>query len=124
LPVSHPPLNSYAVTENIYDPNFAKPVEGEQISTLDPSIAARGELTIGYGAGGANRQGFKISDDDLDVEVTYLKVFITTSPVDLSYIAQESPFPSFRKGITQTDPPKDIWNTLTMAIIAKRGFND
>jgi hypothetical protein len=104
----------------IYRPNSAKSNDGELTLTPDPSIPPHGELTIGYGDGGAARQGFKISDEDLDVEVSYLKVFITTRPVDLSYIAQPSPFPAKRESFSWVDAPKDLWDALMMAIVVKR----
>jgi len=104
----------------IYRPNYAKSKDGELIPTSDPSIPPHGELTIGYGDGGAARQGFIISDEDLDVEVSYLKVFITTRPVDLSYIAQPSPFTEKRKSYSWVDTPKNLWDALMMAVVVKR----
>jgi hypothetical protein len=107
----------------VYQPNFAKSVDGHQTLSLDPSIPPRGELTIGYGPGGAPRHRFDITDDDLDVEVTYMKVFITLQPIDLSYIAQKSPFFENRIVMKMEDPPEGMWDTLTLAIVAKRGFD-
>jgi hypothetical protein len=52
-----------------------------------------------------------------------MKVFITTLPVDLSYIAQQSPFLENRKAVRLEDRPEGVWDTLTMAVVARRGFN-
>lgn len=110
------------VLVSLYKPNSAKAGDSDSRLTVDECIAPDGELTIGYGSGGGSRQGFRISQDDLDVEVSYLKIFLTTRPVDLSYIAQESPFSTSRKSYLAPEPRVDLWDTLTMAIAATRGL--
>jgi len=99
--------------QTLFSPNIAKGTEHESAS-----IQPNSELTIGYGSGGARHTSFVISGN-IDVEVSYLRIFLTTTYVDLSFVAQESPFPP-RRGLVRV-PSKDRWDALTMTIVCKRG---
>lgn len=84
----------------------------------------KGELTIGYGAGGGQPYTFFIPDDDQDLEVGFIKLFISTEPVDLSSIAQRSPWDT----AVARNPNKDIrarpvhgvWDTFALAVVQRR----
>ena len=96
------------VSENIYRPNFAK-------SGADTSLVVNGSLTIGFGASDSPPQIFYLPDG-LNVDITYLKVFLTSEFVDLSYIAQPSPFDT---GLAKSVKPTAhaIWDTVLAAIV-------
>lgn len=103
----------------VYEPPKSKAITHEGAS-LQPK---GGELTIGYGSGGAKRRGFIITDEDADVEVSYFKAFMTTQPVQLGGIVQGSPFPdpNGRVGVVVEDPPRDLWGSVMLAVKAVRG---
>ena len=100
------------MTENIYRPTHAK-------ISADPSLVSKGSLTIGFGAGGSQPQTFYLPDG-LDVDVTYLKVFLTSEPVDLSYVEQVSPFQDMgRASKSVKRAPRAVWDTVLAAIVQK-----
>lgn len=51
----------------------------------------KASLTIGYGSGGSQPFAYTLRDGQ-DVDVGFLKLFLATEPVDLSYVSQDSPF--------------------------------
>ncbi|PVF99196.1 hypothetical protein CPB86DRAFT_783999 [Serendipita vermifera] len=57
----------------------------------DAPLQPHGSLAIGYGSGGARPYSYVLPDGQ-DVDVGFLKFFISTEQVDLSGIAQPSPF--------------------------------
>jgi hypothetical protein len=59
--------------------------------TADAPLQPRGSLAIGYGSGGARPYGY-VLPDGRDIDVGYLKFFISTEQIDLSGVAQPSPF--------------------------------
>jgi hypothetical protein len=105
---------TYICLGKIYSPTYAK-------SVADPSIPPHGELTIGYGSGGVAPQGFSLPEDQF-VGITYLKIFVTSQYVDLSYIQQDSPFEEARPMGISKEPKesKDVWATMLLAIVQKR----
>ncbi|KIY72174.1 hypothetical protein CYLTODRAFT_389056 [Cylindrobasidium torrendii FP15055 ss-10] len=109
----------------------------EDSKSADPSIQPGQDLTIGYGSGGA--EPLRITPDrthnpipkaylydDTKVDVSYLKIFLTTQYVDLAYMEQLTPFftpPKTRRGRQVSAPkamPIDVWDTLTLAVISSR----
>jgi hypothetical protein len=102
-------------TETIYSPTYAK-----QSNAADPSIPPHGELTIGYGSGGVPPQGFSLPPEET-IGITYLKIFVTSQYVDLSYIRQDSPFDEGRPMNISRAPKesKEVWDTMLLAIVQK-----
>ncbi|KAI0028619.1 caspase domain-containing protein, partial [Vararia minispora EC-137] len=84
----------------------------------DVSLPAGGSLTIGYGAGGADPQEFYF-EDNINLEVTYLKIFVTSHNVDLENIVQESPFTDERGVFPKPVPLGELWDTVLLAIVQK-----
>jgi hypothetical protein len=96
------------------------PTAGNERTKADPSILAHGKLTIGYGDGGTPPQAFKLKADE-PVGVTYFKVFFGSQYVDLSWIAQDSPFGgNGRKAVDREEPLPVDWGTQQLAIIQTR----
>ncbi|VDC06750.1 unnamed protein product [Peniophora sp. CBMAI 1063] len=86
----------------------------------EASLPAKGELTIGYGADGGQPYKFFLRDDQA-LDVGFIKLFITTEPVDFSNVAQCSPFAMARNLNTNKRPaPRAIWDTATIAVVQKR----
>jgi len=89
---------------------------------LDAPLPPRESLTIGYGSGGAAPLTFSLREGQ-DVDVGFLKLFLTTKPVDFSKIPQGTPFG--REGHRELQPmPEDApgeWDTITIMIVQRRG---
>jgi hypothetical protein len=114
----------------IYEPPYAK-----NKAATDPSVKPRGELAIGFGAGGSSPQTFTLPDNR-DADVSYLKVFLSKEYQDLSYIAQESPLieydderaimitkktPDFdRLSVEQRQQKWDQWDTIFLPIAQRK----
>ncbi|KAF8875734.1 caspase domain-containing protein [Gymnopilus junonius] len=80
-----------------------------------------GELTIGYGFGGG-REPFCFSlKDGQHLDVSFFKLFISTKPIDFSYISQTSPF-DIDRGLGQYRPrPKaERWDTILIPVVQRR----
>ncbi|THU96129.1 hypothetical protein K435DRAFT_893462, partial [Dendrothele bispora CBS 962.96] len=98
----------------IYRPPLAK-----QPNQTDPSIPKHGSLPIGYGSGGARPLEFVI-DNSEDVDVSYIKFFITTEYVDLSRIAQASPFCNHDRSIALGSPSRRLFDTVLVTVVTKK----
>ncbi|KAF7349157.1 hypothetical protein MVEN_01438000 [Mycena venus] len=85
----------------------------------DASLLAKGELTIGYGSGGARPQSFGLESSQM-VDVSYLKLFVTTRYVDLSYLEQASPFLGPGGRVAHDAATRDVWDTVKLMIVQKR----
>ncbi|KZV62932.1 hypothetical protein PENSPDRAFT_641580 [Peniophora sp. CONT] len=97
---------------------YKPPVTGRG---AEPNLPGKGELSMGYGAGGGRPYKYFLRPNQ-DLDVGFLKLFISTEQVDLSSIEQRSPF------IT-TDPrapekekmkPKPIWDTVPIAVVQRK----
>jgi len=79
-----------------------------------------GSLTIGYGSGGIVPFVYFMRDGQ-DIDVGFLKMFLTTEPVDYSNIPQTSPFDLNDRGNATYKPkPPLIWDTLLVAVVQRR----
>ncbi|KAI0309055.1 hypothetical protein OF83DRAFT_1072600 [Amylostereum chailletii] len=94
-------------------PYYHSPVSGKQ---ADPSIPAEGSLTIGYGSGGAAPYKYFLRPGQT-LDVGYLKLFLSTKPVDLSSIPQSSPFPGPREAVKYHREIVDAWDTIKIAVV-------
>ncbi|KZV93491.1 hypothetical protein EXIGLDRAFT_43125 [Exidia glandulosa HHB12029] len=99
--------------ETLYKPNLSK-------THPDPSLPARGSLTLGYGSGGIEPRVFFLSEGT-NVDVAYLKVYVTSEPVDLSHIAQKSPFePGLKRKMKEKKVAQlPVWDTILVAVVQK-----
>ncbi|VDC07203.1 unnamed protein product [Peniophora sp. CBMAI 1063] len=70
-------------------PYHTPPVIGQR--GPEPSLPEYGDLTIGYGAGGGTPCTFTLEKTQ-DVDVGFIKFFISSEAVDLSRFEQASPF--------------------------------
>jgi hypothetical protein len=82
-----------------------------------------GSLAIGYGAAGYPPLAFEIKNG-LDVEVVFLKIYVSTKAVDLSHLSQTSPLGSTR-GMKSYQPKKakDTWTDIVILMVLQRHRN-
>ena len=108
------------------------------------SVRAKGELTIGYGAGGGVPRSFYLRKNQ-EVDIGFLKLFISTEWVDYSRIEQGSPFEDKHTGTSPTrgkrpleqegnaraiskgsieevreEEDKEAWGTLSVPVVVRR----
>jgi len=85
--------------------------------TLDiPLPKNGGSLTIGYGTGGAPAQTFYLRTGQ-KLDVGFLKIFLSTVPVDLSTIPQSSPFERARSIEQFTKTEEETWGTMLIPVL-------
>lgn len=92
-----------------------------KMGTVEPSLPPGGSLTIGYGSSDTNAYSYFIRPEQ-DVDVGYLKLYLSTEHVDYSHIPQPSPFePRFASRGGETKAPKRVlWDTMTVAVIQRK----
>ncbi|KIM22184.1 hypothetical protein M408DRAFT_28909, partial [Serendipita vermifera MAFF 305830] len=77
---------------------------------LDPPLLKGESLAVGYGAGGA--QPFKyFLPKGRDLDVGFVKIFISSEPVDLSAVPQASPFEDTRAPLVEKKKSPILWST-------------
>jgi hypothetical protein len=79
-------------------------------------------LTIGYGDGGGLPHQYFLRDGQ-DMDVGFLKLFLSTRSIDLRAVAQPSPFemPSnfgLNRDVRQL--PVATWDTVTIATVQRK----
>ncbi|KAF8875731.1 caspase domain-containing protein [Gymnopilus junonius] len=89
--------------------------------TLDVPLKANGgSLTIGYGSGGVAPFSYFLRDNQV-VDVGFLKLFISTKPLDLSIITQLSPFGDLARDISEDSKNAgETWGTITLPVVQRR----
>jgi hypothetical protein len=89
----------------------------------DASIPPGGTLTIGYGSTGTQPHTYTLLPEQ-DVDVGYLKLFLSTQHVDFSSVEQKSPFELHggMVGMTTIGEVKKVsmWDTKIVTIVQKR----
>ena len=89
-------------------------------SIVDPPLRPRSTLTIGYGATGGVPLAFELRGSQVDIG--FLKLFLTTTQTDFGSLAQGSPFGSTRAPLPKNDVMKklqtmDLWGTVMVTIV-------
>ncbi|KAJ7141488.1 hypothetical protein C8R44DRAFT_604425 [Mycena epipterygia] len=85
----------------------------------DVSIPPKKSLTIGFGDGGAVPYTYCLRPNQ-NVDVGYLKVYLSTEYIDHSGIAQASPFEE-RRSWKQEEKKRYLWDTITIPLIQQKG---
>jgi len=102
--------------------SYLPPTSGGKI---DPPLPAGGSLTIGYGSGSVAPFTYFLRDGQ-NVDVGFLKLFLSTEPVDLSHLIQRSPFEfdlarsDMAYGEEKSDKTMCQWETVLLTIIQRR----
>lgn len=99
---------------------YEPPLSGSDKSTVQPSIPANGVLPIGYGPGDlpAWHYGLQLGDE---IDLGFLKFFISTMPIQLSHLVQASPFDRVQvRGPHRADSkPASLWSTITIPLVQR-----
>ena len=95
--------------------------------TVDPPLKAKRHLTVGYGDSGSAPYTFFLREGQ-NIDVGILKMFLSRKQVNLSHVAQSSPFTS-RRGTAEYTPPNDRptdiplpWDTVEIPVVQRRSF--
>jgi hypothetical protein len=92
-------------------------------SELESPLKGNGELCVGYGSGGWKPFSYELQKGR-NVDVGFLKIYLSTRPVDLSGIQQESAFEGEPRTPKEWHPePQDAWDTILIPIIQRRDSN-
>jgi hypothetical protein len=76
------------------------------------------ELAVSYGEANAKLIVFKLPEG-VTSEVTFLKLFVSTTYVDMTALEQSSPFDATRGAAREVPPPPDYWDEWTYAFKAQ-----
>ncbi|KAF8961631.1 caspase domain-containing protein [Flammula alnicola] len=99
-------------------PYYQPPTSGHY--ALDVPLKKNGGiLTIGYGTGGVPPFAYFLRDEQ-NIDVGFLKLFITTKPVDLSSIPQQTPFEDARSSGSLSKTEIDTWGTVLIPVVQRR----
>lgn len=84
---------------------------------------ANGTLTIGYGSSGVNAREF-VLDDGREEDISFLKLFLSTKPVDYTSVGQKPPFEGMPRICRERLPHiLDAWDTIQIPVIQRRHKN-
>ncbi|QRV91999.1 ICE-like protease (caspase) p20 domain protein [Ceratobasidium sp. AG-Ba] len=89
---------------------------------IDVPLRQQGSLSIGYGASGTTPFAYYLEDAQT-VDVGIIKLFVTTSPVNLGSIQQTSPFEgSNQRGFVVRPklPSLESWDTQSLTLVQHR----
>ena len=113
------PLTEIHSLASYYQP----PIALKKLDVPLPAKTGKGEpgsLTIGYGCGGAVPFSY-FTREGQDLDVGFLKLFLTTEPVDYSNIPQFSPFSLDNRATREAKlKPRLIWDTILIAVVQRR----
>ncbi len=86
---------------------------------MDPPLPAHGTLSIGFGPGGAQAQTYGLRPGQ-DVDVGYIKVFLTTEYIDYSVLEQDSPFDEHDRADAPYKNRKPlVWEARLVAVVQR-----
>ncbi|KAH7921902.1 hypothetical protein BV22DRAFT_1038069 [Leucogyrophana mollusca] len=96
-----------------YEPPTAKGI-------VDPSVLGKRTLPIGFGDSGTTPRTLLFREPNQTLDVGFFKIFISTEYVNLSHVAQRTPFDKDR--YLASDPRKvpAIWHTIQIPIRLRR----
>ncbi|KAF9474959.1 hypothetical protein BDN70DRAFT_884283 [Pholiota conissans] len=85
----------------------------------DIPLKKGGRLCIGFGPAGYEPKTFQIKDK-LDLDIGFLKIYLSTKFVDLSYLQQPTPFVVTRAISSFVRPTQLIWTNIVVPVILRR----
>lgn len=95
---------------------YQPPISGAKI---DPPLLPNSSVTIGYGDGGGVPYCYFLRENQ-DIDIGYLKLFLSTEHVDLSHVPQHSPFASVPYLGAVTNKTRQIWDTILIPVVQRR----
>jgi hypothetical protein len=78
-------------------------------------LSAYSELPIGYGEADVEALEFTLNDD-VTSDVAFLRLFVSTTYIDMLVLEQTSPFFMSRGGRKVKPPSMDVWDAWTYVI--------
>ncbi|KAF9474964.1 hypothetical protein BDN70DRAFT_996743 [Pholiota conissans] len=101
--------------------SFVKPNAAVNNESLEVPLVSGGSLAIGYGSAGYPPVTFEIAKE-LDVDVGFLKIYLSTQPVNMAYVPQESPFVQARalKEYQPTIRHVPSWTDIVIPVFQSR----
>ena len=92
-------------------------------SKLESPLKANGELCVGYGPWGRKPFSYELQNGQ-NLDVGFLKIYLSTRPVDLSGIQQQSAFLEKPRTATEWHPElQGAWDTILIPIIQRQTPN-
>jgi hypothetical protein len=94
---------------------FQSPTAAEKV---DSPLPSHGSITIGYGPAGGVPFRYSLQPDQ-DVDVGFVKFFLSTEAVDLSCIPQSSPWDDRENRHSEllTKKPSGFWHTICFKVV-------
>ena len=88
---------------------------------VDAPLQGHRFLPVGYGDSGSVPHAFYLRDEQ-DLDVGFLKLFLSKEHVDLSHIAQPSPFALVECRGTAAAPRRTplLWDTILIPVVQRR----
>ncbi|KDQ61082.1 hypothetical protein JAAARDRAFT_67479 [Jaapia argillacea MUCL 33604] len=101
---------------SLYHPPYAAQFK------VDPPLRPNGSITLGYGSGGEVPYTYEVNKGQ-DVDVGFLKLFLSSEYVDFSDIPQLSPFKTVRHMRRADNLFRRIssWDTILVSVVIRRG---
>lgn len=84
-----------------------------------PCIPRGQDLAIGHGPSAWPAWQYGLGSDE-DIDVGFIKIFLSTRPVQLSYLRQNSAFSSSRSSHQVLDPVEFSWCTISIPMVQRR----
>ena len=95
---------------------YQPPTSGARV---DPPLLPNSSFAIGYGDGGGVPYCYFLRENQ-NIDVGYLKLFLSTDHVDLSHVPQPSPFVLHRDIGPVTDKTTLTWDTILIPVVQRR----
>ena len=93
---------------------YTSPATGPR---AEPSLPANGMLPIGYGDGGGRPYNYYLRKNQ-DLDVGFLRLFLSVQPIHFAGIAQQSPFePRNRQTNLEVEP---LWDAVTITVVQRK----
>jgi hypothetical protein len=109
--------------ESYYLPILAQGMGDERVRSIPPKGQGKA-LRVGYGEGGVRPRVFNVKERQ-EIDVGYLRLFVSTDYADWTQIEQLTPFGATR-GSTPGKSELAVhgWSAITIPVIAFRGSNE
>lgn len=117
-----PPRLLGAVVETHVDGPHVSDIPLRRKAQGSDGVICPGTLAIGYGAAGYAPLNFDLAAD-FNFDLDFLKIYLSTKPVDLSYLKQPSPIGGYsapRKPVPHVPRPVVSWSHITIPIFQSR----
>ena len=98
---------------------YVPPIAAAQ-GIVDPPLKSGGYLTVGYGDSGSVPHAYFVRKGQ-NIDVGTLKLFVSRTPVDLSHVAQSSPFITNRARASRPQPEFSPlpWDTVEIPVVQR-----